>query len=247
MDNPVSGLLVEFIEKKIKAYNPRPRAGTPKGDSIDYPVDKYAASLWALTKIGQKEIAKKAGCNYRSLLTWRGQADFKQQVERNGKEFSSELIDVLRKRVNIEGQGDIHNFIRIAAESKDLSKIDLSQNECADIDLYEDFLMAIIVRDIEQITKRFANSPELIQNFAAYFIFPVFQKLLRLFAAKTANSEYKKVMEEDWIAIGTTIISPIFGQFLDDYVIKKLLIVDKSQKTVASLMHLINFLGGLNK
>lgn len=76
-------ILHHFITKSIKEYRAPSREGSSRGEVIGFSAEKHAAALWTLRNIPQKEVAIKAKCNYRSMLVWRTQDDFKDAVRDN--------------------------------------------------------------------------------------------------------------------------------------------------------------------
>lgn len=150
--------LIQFIEAKVSAYTPPSREGTPKGDAIGFSPGKYAASLWALTNLEQKQIAEKVKCNYRSLLTWRSQADFKTLTLQHAAEFAMILINATQATLSQEVKGDARSFLQAAFAILQAKGLD---NSLGDASIYSDVLIKSLSDSLDKRMLQISNSIEL--------------------------------------------------------------------------------------
>jgi hypothetical protein len=84
--NP-SGPLVHFIREKARKYTPHQRRGVRKGDPIDFPENKFAATLLCLTNMAPKQIAQAVGASYGVLRLWKTEPRFKELVKAHRNEY----------------------------------------------------------------------------------------------------------------------------------------------------------------
>lgn len=147
--------LIQFIEAKVSAYTPPAREGTPKGDAIGFSPEKYAASLWALTNLEQKQIAEKVNCNYRSLLTWRSQSDFKTLTIQHAAEFAKILINATQATLSQEVKGEARSFLQAAFVILNEKGLD---NSLGDASKFSNVLVKAITDSLDKRMQRIAES-----------------------------------------------------------------------------------------
>lgn len=147
--------LIQFIEAKISRYTPPSREGTPKGDAIGFSPEKYAASLWALTNLEQKQVAEKVKCNYRSLLTWRSQSDFKTLTVQHAAEFATVLLNKTQLELSQKIKGDAKSFLKIAFVILNKNGLDDSLGDAA---IYSEILIQAIADSLDRHVHRITES-----------------------------------------------------------------------------------------
>jgi len=93
------GLLWRFIGEKLHTYTPRARKGTPRGEQIGFPYDKYqAALLIALMGVSMREMAEREDVkiSYDLLRKWSTESEFKELVLKFREEFTERFIQHFR-------------------------------------------------------------------------------------------------------------------------------------------------------
>lgn len=98
-------VLKEFIQKKSDGYQEPARKGTPRGEPVGFSKVKYITSLWMMTNLTLKEVAKKTGVSYGLVRKWHIQESFLQTVKRHCDEFAGLFIEYIRERYK-ERRGD---------------------------------------------------------------------------------------------------------------------------------------------
>jgi hypothetical protein len=81
-------VLEKFIHEKASHYKEPERKGTPRGKPIGFSRVKYLSSLYMMTNLKQKNIAKKVGVSYGLLRKWNTHKDFKDLVNKHCEEFA---------------------------------------------------------------------------------------------------------------------------------------------------------------
>jgi hypothetical protein len=157
----MTGILKEFIESRIQKYTPPAREGTPKGEPIGFSREKYAASLWALTSLNQKEVAKLAGCKYETLRVWRSTEDFKAKVLAHAEELCTIIVNASESSMHSVVAGNYEQFV-VEATLRDPAGT--TAKILGDVNLYADFvkitLANTIVKKYEPLQKRCLEDPE---------------------------------------------------------------------------------------
>jgi len=93
------GVFWQFITEKLNSYTPPTRKGTPRGESVGYPSDKYlAALLHALMGASMKEIAEEFAISYDLLRKWSTESEFKELGLKFREEFTERFIQQFRSR-----------------------------------------------------------------------------------------------------------------------------------------------------
>lgn len=91
-------VLEKFIHEKIIDYKEPQRRGTPRGKPIGFSNVKYLSSLYMMTNLKQKDIAKKVGVSYGLLRKWNTHKDFKDLVNMHCEEFAKLFIDHIKEK-----------------------------------------------------------------------------------------------------------------------------------------------------
>jgi hypothetical protein len=150
-------LLGTFIKNKIKNYTPPTREGTPKGKAIGFPLNKFKASLFFLTRLTLKEIAGNAGVSYGLLRKWTTEKKFIILVHKHCSEFVSLNVknngDRVIKQDNLEKKHLKKSLKEFAKEPQSVLNLD----EYKDIGLYSDFLLKEIAKTMASICMRMDN------------------------------------------------------------------------------------------
>tara|TARA_B100001964_G_C14216260_1_gene592959 strand:+ start:195 stop:1007 length:813 start_codon:yes stop_codon:yes gene_type:complete len=121
-------LLGKFIKDKSSEYIEPSRKGTPKGEPIGYSRVKYISSLVMLLSYKQESLAEHIGITYQMMRKWAGEDKFKNEVERNCKEFAQIFVKHLSKEIDFQNKAlgeriattkikdmdKIHSIIRLA-------------------------------------------------------------------------------------------------------------------------------------
>lgn len=94
-----STLLGEYIKKKTNAYVEPERKGTAKGEEIGLSCVKYQASLYGITNIKQKYVAKALDITHGVVRKWHTEPTFKKTVEKHRREFAQTFCDYIEKLV----------------------------------------------------------------------------------------------------------------------------------------------------
>jgi hypothetical protein len=102
-------LLPRFIARKLSEYVPPTKKGTPKGEPVGFPPEKYRATLYALREkvlSGHDDIqaqAKVLKVAYGVLRTWRSEQVFKDLVSQHEREFVVYVLRAMRHREAVRG------------------------------------------------------------------------------------------------------------------------------------------------
>jgi hypothetical protein len=99
------GLLPRFLKEKEKDYEEPTRKGTPKGENIGFSLQKYRATLYALTSVDLTEMSKKLGVSYGLLRKWRTEPTFKEQIEEHIQNFAPLFVGSLLKKLVVMDEG----------------------------------------------------------------------------------------------------------------------------------------------
>jgi len=94
-------LLHKFVEDKLSKYVAPQRKNTPRGDRIGASRQKYAASVFLLTNMKQKEIAEGLKISHSVLRKWNTEEDFKALVEGHCREFLLIALQLIDKYVEL--------------------------------------------------------------------------------------------------------------------------------------------------
>ncbi len=73
-------LLALFIKNKCDEYDEPKREKRQRGDSVRFGIKKYLATLWLLSNLTTKEIARKVGISVALLRKWKTEEVFKEMV-----------------------------------------------------------------------------------------------------------------------------------------------------------------------
>jgi hypothetical protein len=87
----------EFIAKKAVEYREPQRKGTPKGEPIGFPRNKYITSLAMMTDYPQKQIAKNAGVSHGILRKWNTEKQFKDKIAQHCRELALVFVESVPK------------------------------------------------------------------------------------------------------------------------------------------------------
>lgn len=95
------GLLDEYMAQKINSYQEPERKGTPRGDKIGFPLNKYISCLLvALTNYSLKRIAdiygSDLGFSYGLLRKWNTESDFKAKQVGFRREFAWKIFNYIQ-------------------------------------------------------------------------------------------------------------------------------------------------------
>lgn len=103
-------ILEKYIDQKVSGYIEPSRKGVPKGDRIGFPRKKFHAALLELTTRKTDVIASEAGVSYGLLCKWRTERQFRDEVEKQIREFTAFWIKTLIESV-LKKQGTIHDYL----------------------------------------------------------------------------------------------------------------------------------------
>lgn len=148
-------LLGSFIKNKIKNYTPPTREGTPKGKAIGFPLNKFKASLFFLTRLSLKEIASSAGVSYGVLRIWTTEEKFKKLINKHYSEFVSLNIEHNEERARKKNNLHKKHFKKSIKEFAKTSEPVLGLDEYKDIGLYSNLLLKNIADVMINICKSF--------------------------------------------------------------------------------------------
>ncbi len=81
-------LMTEFIFEKLDSYIEPERKGTPKGDAIGLSRKKYEASIYNITSLKQKSLARLLDIPYGVLRKWRTEDIYRKELRKNCAEFA---------------------------------------------------------------------------------------------------------------------------------------------------------------
>jgi len=90
-------LLGEFIQQRMDAYIEPQRKGTAKGDDIGLSDRKYEASLYGVTNLKIKDVARILDVPYGVLRKWRTEERFKEMIKRHCRDFATRVCDYINK------------------------------------------------------------------------------------------------------------------------------------------------------
>jgi hypothetical protein len=99
-----AGLLFQYIDQQVKGYEEPTRLGTPRGDKIGFPLNKYILCLiagltnYSLRAIGD-EYGKNLGVSYGLLRKWNSEPDFKALKHEAQKEFAYKVYKFVRSEL----------------------------------------------------------------------------------------------------------------------------------------------------
>jgi|GEM_PF-1928144 len=144
-------LLRQFIQERIRSYREPTREGTPRGENIGFPVAKYGATLYGLTRIKQKEIAEWLGVSHGLLRKWRTEEPFKLMADKHCHDFAELFVRNLRDRIT---QRETLNDAFIAQSPQDIASQpipSLRYDEVSDADVYSDELLSCILDAVEKM------------------------------------------------------------------------------------------------
>jgi hypothetical protein len=105
------GIIYEYILYQMSNYTEPTREGTPKGDRIGFPHNKYFASiLCGITNYNLKKIAEISGISYGVIRKWRTEEDFKSACDKHCSDFVNEIIHRTNQRLGKMSRA-IENFV----------------------------------------------------------------------------------------------------------------------------------------
>ncbi len=87
--------LSQFIEISLKFYQPRGRKGIPRGQKIDFPMNKYHASLLTLYNLSRREISQETGVSLGVIKLWHGQENFRDMILHHRNAFAHSFTESL--------------------------------------------------------------------------------------------------------------------------------------------------------
>jgi len=95
-------LLEQFIEEMNEQYKEPERKGTPRGRPVGFSGRKYLSSLWMMTNLIQKDIARKTSVSYGLLRKWNTQESFKDVLRGHCNEFAGLFIEHIKTQYKEE-------------------------------------------------------------------------------------------------------------------------------------------------
>jgi hypothetical protein len=90
--------LFNFIRQKIENYIEPPRVGIPRKKLRGYPKEKELATLYGLTNIMKKDIAKAIGVSEGLERKWHTEDEFKEKITKYTKEYAETFIEYWIKK-----------------------------------------------------------------------------------------------------------------------------------------------------
>jgi hypothetical protein len=97
MENKWKNLLVNFLEKRTRAYIEPSHKGTPKGDPIGFSKQKFLASQMMMHDATLKQLSKTMGISYGVLRVWTTEPTFKKKVQDTIHDFIEVFVGRLVK------------------------------------------------------------------------------------------------------------------------------------------------------
>ena len=189
-----TGLLTKYIEADIKRYVEPSRIGVAKGDPIGFSKPKHAAVMYSLTNMPLKEIAKRAGCSYATLLVWRTEEQFQAKIKDIGGRFAFSfwiMLDSIQEAIKDLREEE-------GPESESIKKLVSHFNDAG---MYSDQLALAIVKE----------SPSSVDEFDRMIVLSMFEEQLckadrtytdtfkrfRIESKRQAYASICKLMEKD--------------------------------------------------
>lgn len=85
-------LFYKFLQRRINSFPMPRRRGTPKGQRIGFPREKYVATVYACYHLDLRYVAKRIGISYGVLRKWRTEEGFSQAVRDHVTAFTQEAL-----------------------------------------------------------------------------------------------------------------------------------------------------------
>ena len=151
------GLLWRFIMEKLNRYIAPGRKGTPRGEQVGYPRDKYfAALLIALMGVSMREMAehKDLRVSYDLLRKWATESEFKQLALKFREEFTERFIQHFRAHYEDDSKywdGSYNEAVEKVLDrpdSREQRQKELEEFRLQDTRLYSPILLANIYKRI---------------------------------------------------------------------------------------------------
>lgn len=137
-------LMTEFIYDKLDSYIEPERKGTPKGDTIGLSRKKYEASIYNITNLKQKSLARLLDIPYGVLRKWRTEDIYKKEFRKHCVEFARRFCN----RIELLTQEELR-FREIGSHDDEAHEayVEKSTQWASDGDVYGSQLCEII-RDL---------------------------------------------------------------------------------------------------
>ncbi len=148
-------LLGRFMQEKYNNYEEPQRKGTAKGKPIGFSSTKYSASLYMLTNLTHKDIAKKLKISHGLLRKWNVGKQFNEFVFNHHDEFIQVFVKFINTSINVFykiEEGLMKKTFRQLSKLDPLSyrsqvqkKFNVSYDMLSDVGGYSDLLMNLLV------------------------------------------------------------------------------------------------------